>query len=126
MSSGQLPLTLWTLLGGRLNQNSAGALSQTERDQLVNDLLNGVKTRAEIARTVAEDSDLVKAELNPAFVLMQYFGYLRRNPNEGQDSDHTGYDFRLSKLDQFKGNYVAAEMVKAFLDSAEYRARFEP
>ena len=68
---------------------------------------------------------MVKAELNPAFVLMQYFGYLRRNPNEGQDSDHT-YDFWLSKLDQFKGNYVAAEMVKAFLDSAEYRARFEP
>ena len=102
MSSGQLPLTLWTLLGGRLNQNSAGALSQTERDLLVNDLLNGVKTRAEIARTVAEDSDLVKAELNPAFVLIEYFGYLRRNPNEGQDSDHTGYDFWLSKLVQRK------------------------
>src|ERR1700752_1985217 len=101
----------------RLNQNSRGALSQTERDQLVNDLLNGVKTRAEIARTVAEDSDLVKAELNPAFVLIEYFGYLRRNPNEGQDTDYTGYDYWLSKLDQFKGNYVAAEMVRAFLDS---------
>lgn len=110
----------------RLNQNSDGALSQTERDQLVNDLVNGARTRAEITRIVAEDSDLVKADLNPAFVLMEYFGYLRRNPNDGQDTDYTGYDFWLSKLDQFKGNYVAAEMVKAFLDSAEYQARFEP
>jgi hypothetical protein len=30
------------------------------------------------------------------------------------------------KLNQFNGNYVAAEMVKAFLTSAEYQARFKP
>jgi hypothetical protein len=56
--------------------------------------------------------------------LMQYFGYLRRNPNESPDSDYTGYDFWLTKLNQFHGNFVNAEMVKAFLDSEEYQARF--
>lgn len=46
---------------------------------------------------------------------MQYFGYLHRNPNEAQDADHTSYDLWLTKLNQFNGNHVEAEMVKAFL-----------
>ena len=46
---------------------------------------------------------------------MQYFGYLRRNPNDPQDSDYTGYDFWLTKLNQFNGNFVNADMVKAFI-----------
>jgi hypothetical protein len=57
---------------------------------------------------------------------MQYFGYLRRNANELPDADHTGYDYWLSKLNQFNGNFVNAEMVKAFLVSDEYRHRFGP
>ncbi len=57
---------------------------------------------------------------------MQYFGYLRRNPNDPQDTDHTGYDFWLQKLEQFNGNYESAQMVKAFIDSIEYRKRFAP
>jgi len=57
---------------------------------------------------------------------MQYFGYLRRNPNEAPDLDYTGYDFWLTKLNQFNGNFVAAEMVKAFITSIEYRQRFGP
>ncbi len=52
------------------------------------------------------------AERNRAFVLAQYFGYLRRNPNDIPDSDYTGYDFWLLKLNQFGGNFVNAEMVK--------------
>ena len=59
-------------------------------------------------------------------MLMQYFGYLRRNPNEAPDPDYTGFDFWLTKLNQFNGNFVAAEMVKAFITSTEYRQRFGP
>ncbi|PYS73263.1 MAG: hypothetical protein DMF69_05295 [Acidobacteria bacterium] len=59
-------------------------------------------------------------------MLMQYFGYLRRNPNDPQDTDYTGYDFWLTKLNQFNGNAVNAEMVKAFILSGEYRHRFGP
>jgi len=59
-------------------------------------------------------------------VLMQYFGYLRRNPNDAPEStrDFTGYNFWLKKLTDFSGNFIQAEMVKAFLDSTEYRQRF--
>jgi hypothetical protein len=54
---------------------------------------------------------------------MQFFGYLRRNPNDAQDTDYTGYEFWLTKLNQFGGNYNNAEMVKAFITSNEYRKR---
>jgi hypothetical protein len=107
-----------------LNTNAGGPLSTPERDQLVSDLSSAGKTRAQVVRAVAEDSDLIAAESNRAFVLMQFFGYLRRNPNDAQDSDYTGYDFWLTKLNQFGGNYNNAEMVKAFINSTEYRKRF--
>ena len=75
---------------------------------------------------MAENSTLAQQELNRAFVLMEYFGYLRRNPNEGQDSDYSGYEFWLKKLNQFNGDYQKSEMVKAFITSGEYRSRFGP
>lgn len=109
-----------------LNSNAGNPLSTDERNQLVADLTFGVKTTGQVLRAVAEDPDLVAAEKNRAFVLMQYFGYLRRNPNDAPDSDHSGYDFWLTKLNQFGGNFVNAEMVKAFITSGEYRQRFGP
>jgi hypothetical protein len=49
---------------------------------------------------------------------------MRRNPNPARDTDYGGYNIRRGKLDEFGGNFVQAEMVKAFLVSAEYRQRF--
>ena len=104
----------------------SGAVSAATRDQLVSDLTAGIKTRAQILRAIAENQNMVSAEKNRAFVLMQYFGYLRRNPNDPPDIglDYTGYEFWLNKLNQFNGNFVAAEMVNSFLVSDEYRRRF--
>ena len=82
--------------------------------------------RGRALRRVAEHPSLNSAEKNKAFVLLQFIGYLRRDPNSGPDTDYTGYDFWLSKLNQFNGNFVNAEMVKAFLVSGEYRGRFGP
>src|SRR4029078_10258556 len=107
-----------------LNTNAGNPLSTAERNQLVADLNNSAKTRARVLRTVAEHPALVSAESNRAFVLMQYFGFLRRNPNDAPDMDYTGYEFWLTKLNQFNGNFTNAEMVKAFINSAEYRQRF--
>jgi pimeloyl-ACP methyl ester carboxylesterase len=107
-----------------LNSNADGTLSQAERDALVSELKNGAKTRGQVLRVVAEDPDLSKAELNKAFVLMQYYGYLRRNPDDQPDHDFSGWLFWLTKLDQFNGNFIQAEMVKAFLSADEYKKRF--
>jgi len=109
-----------------LNANAGGALSTAERDQLVQDLTSFAKTRAQVLRAVAEHPALGAREFNRAFVLMQYYGYLRRNPNGTPDTDFTGYDFWLTKLNQFNGNFVNAEMVKAFIQATEYRQRFAP
>ena len=101
-----------------LNGNTGGALSTSERNALVIALNGATKTRAQALRSVVEDADFRASELNRAFVLMQYFGYLRRDPDE------EGFNFWLNKLNQFNGNFVQAEMVKAFISSAEYRQRF--
>jgi hypothetical protein len=115
----------------RLNQNAGNVLSASERATAISLFGNAADTssataRAQAVRQVAENQSLYNAESNRAFVLAQYFGYLRRNPNDPQDTDYTGYEFWLTKLNQFKGDYIAAEMVKAFISSSEYRQRFGP
>jgi hypothetical protein len=107
-----------------LNTNSGNALDSGQRNNLVNQLNNSTMTRAQVVRAVAEDSDLTSAEKNKAFVLMQYLGYLRRDPNSGQDTDYTGYEFWLQKLNQHGGDFHAAQMVRSFIVSGEYLNRF--
>jgi hypothetical protein len=110
-----------------MNTNAGGVLTQGERDALVAQLAasaNVAAGRAAVLRSITENATLKANETNRAFVLMQFFGYLRRNPNDPQDTDHTGYEFWLGKLNQFNGNFVQAEMVKAFITSDEYVDRF--
>jgi len=110
----------------KLNSNAGNPLSQTERDDLVSDLAGGRRSRADVLRAIAENRKLVDGEFNRAFVLMQYFGYLRRNPNDAPDGNFAGYNFWLDKLNRFNGDFIGAEMVKAFISSSEYRRRFGP
>jgi subtilisin family serine protease len=113
----------------RLFANASVKPSDPERSSIINEFGvagNSADTvaRARALRRVAENTVFAQQEKNKGFVLMQYFGYLRRDPNSGPDTDHTGYDYWLQKLNQFNGNFERAEMVKAFLDSIEYRKRF--
>ena len=82
--------------------------------------------RAAALKSVAETegSTLHQKLFNEGFVLMQYFGYLKRNPDDLPDTTFSGYSFWLGKLNEFNGNFVKAEMVKAFINSTEYRTRF--
>jgi autotransporter-associated beta strand protein len=112
---------------------------QPLRAALVDGLNNGTETRATALRKVAESKSVYNRVYNPALVLMQYYGYLRRNPNDPPDSDFGGYNFWLAKLNSFsrddedlrdEGTALArirrAQMVEAFIDSIEYRQRFAP
>jgi 6-phosphogluconolactonase (cycloisomerase 2 family) len=115
----------------KLNQNGGNLLSPSERTSAIA-LFGGAAdssnatARAQVVLQVAEDPDLSNAEFTRAFVMAEYFGYLRRNPNDAPDMDYTGFDFWLTKLNQFHGNYLASEMVKAFTTSIEYQQRFGP
>ncbi|HWN08768.1 MAG TPA: carboxypeptidase regulatory-like domain-containing protein [Pyrinomonadaceae bacterium] len=84
----------------------------------------GSSARARVLRLTAESSTFTQRELSPAFVLMQYFGYLQRNPSDPPDTSLEGYNFWLTKLNEFGGDFHRAQMVKSFLVSAEYRSRF--
>jgi len=113
----------------KLNTNAGLVLSTGEKASLVALLgatPSDVNKRAQVLRSVVDDQDFRNAEFNRAFVLMQYFGYLRRNPNDLPDADFSGYNFWLNKLISFGGNYIDAEMVKAFIQATEYRQRFGP
>ncbi|HEX8558919.1 MAG TPA: Calx-beta domain-containing protein [Pyrinomonadaceae bacterium] len=111
-----------------LDANTGGSLSPSERDARVAELTadNTQAGRAAVLLKVVDDSDFRLREFNRAFVLMQYFGYLRRAPDEAPDGNFDGYNFWLAKLNQFNGNFIEAEMVKAFITSDEYKKRFGP
>jgi hypothetical protein len=105
--------------------NAGVADDPNEVEDLVRGLDSGSASRGAVLRKVAEDSAFAEKEKNSAFVLMQYFGYLHRNPDEGQDHDLSGFNFWLGKLNENHGDFQKAEMVKAFLSSTEYRQRFD-
>jgi len=129
-----------SIYGGLDNEHYVDKLFQTtaitptaeERQELINGLSAGNETRASVLFKIVdgrtEDSVPVlqtrygqlfyNQQLNPGFVQMEYFGYMKRDPDEA------GYAFWLAKLNQYGGNFVDAQMVLAFISSPEYRARF--
>ena len=87
------------------------------REALVNDLNAGRRTRAQALRAVVDSPELFNREFNPAFVLIQYFGYLQRDP------DPEGYE---SWLEQLNATGDFRTMIFGFLYSREYISRFGP
>jgi glucose/arabinose dehydrogenase len=94
------------------------SFTTNERNALVASLVNQTATRAQVLRQITEDPRFISLKFNETFVMMEYFGYLRRDP------DPSGFQFWLDKLNQFNGNFENADMVKAFIVSGEYRDRF--
>ncbi|HZE72443.1 MAG TPA: DUF4394 domain-containing protein, partial [Pyrinomonadaceae bacterium] len=95
-----------------LNTNTGNSLTTAQRDALVAGLNAATETRATVLRQVADNTVFRTSNFNSAFVLMEYFGYLRR------DIDQGGFDFWLNILNA-SGN--SRGMVCAFLTSAEYQ-----
>jgi hypothetical protein len=106
-----------------LDANAGGSLTSAEREAATAEFggaqdTSNLTARARVLRLVVDNAAFHRRETNPAFVLMQYFGYMRREPDE------SGFDFWLKKLEDFGGDFRRAEMVKAFIASDEYRQRF--
>jgi hypothetical protein len=102
----------------RLFDNAGLIGFPTERQQQI-DAMNAGKTRAQVVRDVIDLQAFRDREFNPAFVLMQYFGYLRR------DADAGGYAFWLDVINNRDPNNYRS-MVCAFISSEEYQLRFSP
>jgi hypothetical protein len=97
---------------------SAAAVTLANRDQLVSDLNAGSRTRSQALREVVESQQFAgsRSVFNRAFVLSQYFGYLRRDP------DPQGFQAWLNYLNANPSDFRT--MVNGFVNSVEYRARF--
>ncbi|MGA9997169.1 MAG: DUF4214 domain-containing protein [Pyrinomonadaceae bacterium] len=102
-----------------LDTSKGSSLTQAERDNLAAGLATGAETRATVLRKIADNQIFQQREFNPAFVIMQYFGYLRRDPEDA------GLNFWLNVLDNRETNNYRG-MVCSFITSAEYQKRFSP
>lgn len=78
--------------------------------------VGGALTRAQVVRAIVESDEVFNLEFNPAFVSMQYFGYLKRDP------DANGFNAWLNYLNTNPGDFRT--MVNGFANSSEYRSRF--
>lgn len=104
----------------------------TERNDAISAYGSGdTAGRAAAMQSVIESGSGYNAMYNPSFVMMEYFGYLRRDP------DQSGFNFWLTKVNsvslpnedmrddtQALKRVQRAEMVRAFIESIEYRGRF--
>jgi len=98
-----------------LNANTGNSLTMAEPDAFVMTLNNGMDSRINVLRQIVDNAAFRQAQFNAAFVLMEYFGYLRR------DIDPGGFAFWLGILNS-SGNPNG--MVCAFIASNEYQQRF--
>ncbi|HYG08478.1 MAG TPA: DUF4214 domain-containing protein, partial [Pyrinomonadaceae bacterium] len=94
----------------------AGISVTLTRADLVNRLNSLALTRAQVLRAVVESDEIKAAEYNRAYVAMQYYGYLRRTPEDD------GYEAWLRVINQDPNNVRV--MINGFMNSNEYRARF--
>ncbi len=95
--------------------NTAGVSSN--RQTLIDGLNNQTATRAQVLRQIAESGDVYAKYYNQAFVVMEYFGYLHRDP----DALYTDW---IRALDANSAD--SRRMVDGFVNSTEYRNRFAP
>ena len=85
---------------------------------LVKHLDSGAGSRQSALLSVVEDKDFYAREYNTAYVLVHFFGYLRRNPDDPPDRDLGGLNFWRDSLDRW-GDYRSIS--RAFLESDEYK-----
>lgn len=95
-------------------EQTAGVTLPNKAD-LVTALNNG-QTRAQVLRTFVETSTVFNKFFNRGFVTMQYFGYLRRDP------DPIGFTNWVNTLDADPSNF--RHMIFGFIFSTEYLNRF--
>jgi len=98
----------------KLEQTAGVTISN--KATLVAALNGGTQTRAQVARNVIENSAVFDKFFNRGFVTMQYFGYLRRDP------DTIGFQNWVNTLNADPSNF--RHMIFGFIYSTEYRNRF--
>lgn len=104
-------------------------VTNSNQNQLVNDLNGGIKTRAQVLRIIAESPEVDARFFQQAYVTMEYFGYLRRDPEDCHGSPNPsqcGYIFHNNRFNDPNINpaHIQNIMLQGFIESPEYINRF--
>ena len=102
----------------QLLKNSGVKWNQSKYDALLTSLDSQTASRQWALLMVTEDREFYEREYNTAYVLVHFFGYLRRNPSDPPDQDLRGLNFWLDVLNR-SGDYRSIS--RAFLESDEYK-----
>jgi hypothetical protein len=106
---------------------SIAGVTLANESALINSLSTGT-TRAQVLRSVAESPEVNTKFYKPAFVTMEYFGYLRRDPEScfgSSDPANCGYIFHNSRFQLVADqDFLENTIVRGFIESPEYFNRF--
>ncbi len=103
-----------------VNTNTGNSLTAAERDSLVAGLIDSSETRGSVLRKIADNQAFIDREYSASFVLTEYFGYLRRDP------DDDGFNFWLGQIKRFPLRDLGIQhaMVCSFITSPECQRRY--
>ncbi len=96
---------------------TVGLPTHPNKQGWITGLTNGSLTRGQVLRALVESGEVYNKYYNEAFVIMQYFGYLRRSAD-------ISYLSWIQTMNSNGGDYRT--MINGFLNSLEYRQRFGP
>ncbi|HEX8353449.1 MAG TPA: hypothetical protein VF611_11145 [Pyrinomonadaceae bacterium] len=102
----------------RLYENAGLEVAPAEHDALASALASGAETRAGALVRVAEDPRLAERERARSLLLLHYFGFLRRDPDDPPDNGLEGFNFWLAQLERSPD---LDRIALAFRDSFEYK-----
>jgi hypothetical protein len=97
----------------RLVDNAGISIDRAQRVAMVTGLSNGQETRSTVLLKIVQDPRFIEKVHYRSFLLLHYFGYLRRNPDDPPDRDLTGFNFWLRSGDPTR-------LSQAFKESPEY------
>jgi len=103
----------------RLVHNTNVPFYDWEQDRLIQGLDSGQQSRVEVLLKIANDGRLIEMEKDRSLLLLHYFAYLRRNPNDPPDRNLTGFNFWLQELSE---HHDAGKIATAFQNSIEFQA----
>jgi len=95
--------------------NTAG-VTLSSRQAMIDGLNNLTMTRGQVLRQIVESTEVSTKYNHQAYAVMEYFGYLRRQPDS----------FYLQWIQVLDATNDPRGMVTGFVTSQEYRNRFGP
>jgi len=101
----------------KLLANAGIKIDTPERATLMDDLANHRETRAGALLKIVNDQRFVEKENDRSLLLLYYFGYLRRNPDDPPDRDLRGFNFWLTEM---RKHHDVGRISLAFQNSTEY------